>query len=372
MSKVKVLVAVGMTGGHIFPGIAVAEELEAFDSGCQVVFAGSGRGRAKNLVARAGYNFIAVGARGWVGVGTRGKMLFLFLMAMSLVAAFLALLRERPQVVVGTGSYATVPFAVSALLMGIPTVLLEQNVVPGKATRLLSHFAREVHVAYGESTRHLSKRARGIVSGNPVRRSLFAPNRKSSIKEFDLDANLKTVFVFGGSRGARSINRAFADAAHVLSEHDELQFIVQTGEDDLQWVREACTKAKLKAYTAPFIHGMELAYACADIVVCRAGATTVAELTALGLPSILIPYPYSAGGHQEKNAMMLQKAGASVLVYDRRLTGEILASLILETLKSEARLASMAKAAKALGRRDAGRHIAQSILNAGRRECSGR
>ena len=368
----KVLVAVGMTGGHIIPGIAVAEELKALDSGCQVVFAGTGRGRAKDLVARAGYNFIAVGVRGWVGVGTKGKMLFLLLMAISLAAAFLALLRERPQVVVGTGSYATVPFAVSALLMGIPTVLLEQNVVPGKATKLLSHFAREVHVAYGESVQHLGRRAKVIVSGNPVRGSLFVSDRKSSMREFDLDENLKTGLVFGGSRGARSINRAFADAAHVLSKHDELQFIVQTGEDDLQWVSESCTKAKLKAYIAPFIHGMEKAYACADIVVCRAGATTVAELTALGLPSILIPYPYSAGGHQEKNARILQDAGASVLVYDRRLTGETLASLIFKTLKSEARLESMAAAAKALGRRDAGRSIAQSILSAGRKECSGR
>ena len=363
----KVLVAVGMTGGHIIPGIAVAEELKAFDSGCEVIFAGTRRGRAKDLVARAGYNFIAVGARGWVGAGTRGKMLFLFLMAISLTTAFLALLRERPQVVVGTGSYATVPFAISALLMRIPTVLLEQNVVPGRATKLLSHFAREIHVAYGESIRHLSKRARVIVSGNPVRGSLFGSDRESAIKEFDLDANLKTGLVFGGSRGARSINRAFADAAYVLAEHDELQFILQTGEDDLQWVRESCTEARLKVYTAPFIHEMEKAYACADIVVCRAGATTVAELTALGLPSILIPYPYSAGGHQEKNARMLQDAGASVLIEDRRLTGETLASLILETLKSDARLEGMATAARKLGRRDAGTSIARSILSAGKK-----
>ena len=359
--------AVGMTGGHIIPGIAVAEELRAFDSTCQVVFAGTGRGRARDLVARAGYNFIAVGARGWVGVGTKGKVLFLFLMVTSLATAFHALLREKPHVVVGTGSYATVPFAVSALLMGIPTVLLEQNVVPGKATRVLSHFAREVHVAYGESIQHLSKRTRVFVSGNPVRRFLFASDRKSAIKEFNLDANLKTGLVFGGSRGAHSINRAFADAARILAEHDELQFIVQTGENDLQWVRESCTKARLKVYTAPFIHGMDKAYACANIVVCRAGATTVAELTALGLPSILIPYPYSAGGHQEKNARMLQDAGASVLIEDRRLTGETLASLILETLKSEARLGGMGAAARALGRRNAGRRIARSILSAGKK-----
>lgn len=361
----KVLVAVGMTGGHIIPGIAVAEELKARDSACQVVFAGTDRGRAKDLVSRAGYSFIPVGTRGWVGVGTKGKMLFLLLMVTSLATAFRALLREKPHVVVGTGSYASVPFAVSAFLMGIPTVLLEQNVVPGKATRVLSCFARETHVAYGESIQYLSKRTRAFVSGNPVRRSLFVPDRKSSMKEFQLDLDLRTALIFGGSRGAHSLNRAFAEAAHVLSGHKELQFIVQTGEDDLQWVKEACNRAELKAYTAPFIHGMEKAYACANIVVCRAGATTVAELTALGLPSILIPYPHSAGGHQEKNASMLQKAGASVLVHDRRLTGETLASLILETLNNEAKLAGMAEAARRLGRREAGRHIALSILSAG-------
>lgn len=357
--------AVGATGGHIMPGMAVAEELKALDDACEVVFAGTDRGRTRELVSRAGYSFIPVLTRGWAGVGAKGKVVFIFLMAISLAAAFSALLRERPHVVVGTGSYATLPFAISALFMDIPMVLLEQNVMPGTATRFLSRFAREVHVAYEATIPHISKRTRAINSGNPVRRSLLAAERNSSLKEFNLKPNLKTVLVFGGSRGARSINSALVEAASALSDHPDIQFIVQTGEDDLESVREACERAGLKAHTAPFIHEMEKAYACADIVVCRAGATTLAELTALGLPCILIPYPFSVGGHQEKNAMLLQGAGAAVVIRDCELTGELLASRIVELLRDEQRMERMAEASEALGRKDAGRAVARSVLSIG-------
>jgi len=203
-----------------------------------------------------------------------------------------------------------------------------------------------------------------------VRGSLFETVRESSLEEFDLAPGSKTVLIFGGSRGAHSINSAFEGAASHLSKYTDLQFIVQTGEDDLKSVREACERAGLKSHIAPFIHAMEKAYACADVVVSRAGATTLAELTALGLPSILIPYPFSVGGHQEKNAMLLQSAGAAVLIRDDELTGAVLALKIADLLKDYTKLKIMAEAAERLGRRDAGRAVAQSILNIGsRRRC---
>jgi len=303
--------AVGMTGGHIIPGIAVAEELRALDAACDVVFAGTTRGRAAELVRRAGYRYIPVPVRGWSGLGARGKGYFVFFLALSLFKALGAVLRERPCVIVGTGSYATLPFAMSAVILSLPLVLLEQNVVPGYATRFLSRFAGEVHVAYQESLRYLREPGRTFVTGNPIRSAGSRKAKDALLAAFDLVPGRKTVLVFGGSRGAHSINRAFALGVKELANRQDLQFIVQTGEEDLGLVKRACAEVGVRAFVTPFIHEMIDAYACADIVVCRAGATTIAELTGIGLPSILVPYPFSAGGHQEKNASLLAERANS-------------------------------------------------------------
>ncbi len=361
-----------MTGGHIMPGIAVAESIRALDSSSRVVFAGTTRGRAADLVGRAGYRFVSVGVRGWAGAGLKGKLLFLFFMSYSIVPALAATLKERPEAVIGTGSYATLPFALSAAIAGIPIVLLEQNVVPGRATRLLSTFAREVHVAYRETLRYLSRRTTGVVSGNPTRALDQAAGRDRALEQFRLKPGRKTALVFGGSRGAHSLNVAFASGAPILCRREDIQYIVQTGEDDFDKVEKSCRNAGLNAVVVPFIHEMGKAYACADIVVCRAGATTIAELTALGLASILVPYPFSAGGHQEENARFLEERGASVVLHDRDLTGELLALRITELIDDDNRRAEMRRAAAALGRRDAALVVAKSVLRLGKANCSER
>jgi UDP-N-acetylglucosamine--N-acetylmuramyl-(pentapeptide) pyrophosphoryl-undecaprenol N-acetylglucosamine transferase len=363
---VKVLVAVGMTGGHIIPGIAVAEELKRLESGSDVVFAGTVRGRASELVSNSGYRYIQVPVRGWAGVGAVGKLLFLFFMFLSFLSAFIALLREKPRVVVGTGSYAMLPFALCAVLLNLPLFLLEQNVVPGKATKFLSRFATEVHVAYEESVWRLSKPGRAHVSGNPIRKTHTVKDRASLLREYGLEPGLKTILVFGGSRGARSINRAFASALKLLEQHGGLQFIAQTGEEDLDHVEKACKETRIPVHITPFIYEMSKAYACADLVVCRAGATTIAELTGNGLPSILIPYPFSAGGHQEKNAAFLAEVGASIVLRDQDLSGKILSDRIIELIADPERLATMREISLKLARRDAARRVSESILAIGK------
>jgi UDP-N-acetylglucosamine--N-acetylmuramyl-(pentapeptide) pyrophosphoryl-undecaprenol N-acetylglucosamine transferase len=323
-------------------------------------------------VGRAGYRFVSVGVRGWAGAGLKGKLLFVFFMVYSILPALAAVLKERPEVVIGTGSYATLPFALSAAIAGIPIVLLEQNVVPGRATRFLSTFAQEVHVAYRETLRYLSRRTTGTVSGNPTRALDTGATRERALAEFRLRPGCRTALVFGGSRGAHSLNAAFASGASILSRRDDIQFIVQTGEDDLEAVAESCRSTGLNAFVVSFIHEMDKAYACADIVVCRAGATTIAELTALGLASILVPYPFSTGGHQEKNARFLEERGASVVLKDSDLTGELLASRITELLDDDDRRERMHKAAASLGRKDAALLVAQSVLRRGKVNCSRR
>jgi UDP-N-acetylglucosamine--N-acetylmuramyl-(pentapeptide) pyrophosphoryl-undecaprenol N-acetylglucosamine transferase len=369
---VKVLVAVGMTGGHIIPGIAVAEELRSQAPHCDVVFAGTTRGRAGDLVKRAGYRYIPVPVRGWAGFGALGRGLFVFFLAISLFSALCALLREKPCVVVGTGSFATLPFALCAVLLSLPLVLLEQNVVPGRATRFLSRFAAEVHVAYRASLDFLSEPRKGHVTGNPIRRIDPSVARDAIRAEFNLRPDARTVLIFGGSRGAHSINTAFAKAVKRLAGQSDMQFVVQTGEADAEFVREACTESGVKAFVTPFIHEMNNAYSCSDLAVCRAGATTIAELTAHGLPSILIPYPFSAGGHQEKNAALLESKGAAVVVANKDLTGDLLASRITDLLGDNTRLASMGEKSGMLGRKDAARMAAQSIVKLGEERCSGR
>jgi UDP-N-acetylglucosamine--N-acetylmuramyl-(pentapeptide) pyrophosphoryl-undecaprenol N-acetylglucosamine transferase len=369
---VKVLVAVGMTGGHIIPGIAVAQELKQRDSVCEVVFAGTTRGRAAELVKRAGYRYIPVPIRGWVGRGLCGRMLFVISLSVSLSEAFIAVLRERPCVIVGTGSFATLPFALSALLLSLPLVLLEQNVVPGQATRFLSRFATEVHVAYPESIGHLREQRRAFATGNPIRPILSGRSKETLLAEFNLLPDSRTILIFGGSSGARSINRAFAAGVKEMLCNKDVQFIVQTGEEDLDLVRRACLEARARAFVAPFIFEMDRAYGCADVVVCRAGATTIAELTGMGLASVLIPYPFSAGGHQKKNALLLGARGASVVLSDEDLSGEVLARTLVELLEDPDRLKTMRERASRLGRRDAAAKISESILKLCRKSCSGR
>jgi UDP-N-acetylglucosamine--N-acetylmuramyl-(pentapeptide) pyrophosphoryl-undecaprenol N-acetylglucosamine transferase len=369
---VKVLVAVGMTGGHIIPGIAVADELKRQDPGCEIVFAGTTRGRAAELANRAGYRYIPVPVRGWAGLGLRGKVYFVPFLICSLLRALTAVFKEKPCVIVGTGSFATLPFGMSAILLCIPLILLEQNVEPGQATRLLSRFASEIHVSYEESIEYLRESSRVFVTGNPIRPIGSAKSRDALLKEFDLLPHQRTVLIFGGSRGAHSISRAFADGVKELLGRQDVQFIVQTGEEDIEFVRRACAEAGARAFVSEFIHDMSSAYRCADVVVSRAGATTIAELTGMGLASVLIPYPFSAGGHQKRNARLLGERGASVVLSDEDLDGKVLARALAELLTDPDRIKVLGERASRLGRKDAALIVSKSILRLGRKRCSGK
>jgi UDP-N-acetylglucosamine--N-acetylmuramyl-(pentapeptide) pyrophosphoryl-undecaprenol N-acetylglucosamine transferase len=283
----------------------------------------------------------------------------------SLVQSFILLKKARPNAVVGTGGYVCGPVVFVATLLGIPTLLQEQNSRPGVTTRMLASRVDEVHLSFEVSKRYLGRMKRSAVTGNPTRPAIGSISRTEGARHFGVDEGGKTLLVFGGSLGASSINRALV---HVLSDLCalDLQIVWQTGETDYERVRSAAergpasTRARVRVFK--FIDEMEYAYAAADLAVCRAGATTVAELTRAGVPSVLVPYPHAAAGHQSENARMMADAGASVVVLDGELRERLLGS-ITDLIGDSAQLATMAGKARALGRPNAAAELAHAVIH---------
>jgi UDP-N-acetylglucosamine--N-acetylmuramyl-(pentapeptide) pyrophosphoryl-undecaprenol N-acetylglucosamine transferase len=368
---VKVLVAGGGTGGHVFPALALARRLtDAY--GAEVRFAGTPTGQEASLVPEAGFAFEPVDAR-----PLRRKV------SVELLTAPVAALRsvstcrplvEEADVVVGMGGYVSVPVGLAAVRAGRPLVLHEQNAVPGLANRLLSRRARTTALTFAEAGGSLPGRARTVVTGNPVRERVVAVAgerdalAKEAFDELELEPGRRTVVVFGGSQGALHINTAFAEALRLLRDRSDLQVILLTGRAHEARIREAVTDAgDVLVRVQGFLERMELAYAVADLVLSRAGATTCAEVTVCGVPSLLVPYPHATGRHQEANARALERAGASIVMQDDRLTGGAVAAGVRGLLDDEARLEAMAGAARAWSRPNAADALAGVVLRAGER-----
>jgi UDP-N-acetylglucosamine--N-acetylmuramyl-(pentapeptide) pyrophosphoryl-undecaprenol N-acetylglucosamine transferase len=357
----KVLIAGGGTGGHIYPGIAVAEHLVRTRRGSEVVFVGGTRGLEAQVVPAAGFRLRTVLTRGlprrawwrWpVAVLTN---LVGFLQALTVVAG------EKPDVVLGTGGYVSGPVSLAAWILGKPLILQEQNSVPGRANRWLARLADEVHLSFVEARSYFGRRDHLKVSGNPIREHILSGDRATAYQEFGLQSGKPTVFVFGGSRGARRINEAALDAMRRLKGRVDVQFILQTGREDFDSVRAAVEREQLPARVLPFLTRIHMAYAAADLVVCRSGAMTLAEIAAVGTPAILVPYPFAAHDHQVVNAANLVERGAAAMIPDRELSGERLAQEIAHWLSDRQGLSRMSANARKFARPDAAEKIVQAL-----------
>jgi len=362
----KVLVAGGGTAGHVFPALALASELRS--DGHDVRFAGTAAGQENLLVREAGFPFVAVEAR----------PLERKVSVRAVTAPFAAMrsvktcrpLVEAADVVVGMGGYVSVPVALTALRSRRPLVLHEQNAVPGLANRTFARPARTVALAFAEARRALPRRTHTLVTGNPVRPQILAVPAerdrlaKEAFEELDLEAGRRTVVVFGGSQGALHINRAVAAALPTMDPAD-LQMLLLTGPAHVDAVRSSLPDAGPPVRVVGFLERMELAYAVADVVIARAGAMTIAEVTVCGLPSVLIPYPYATGRHQEANARALQRAGGATMVLDDELDGDILTERIAWLLGDDERRREMAERASAWSRPNAARALADAVTEAG-------
>jgi UDP-N-acetylglucosamine--N-acetylmuramyl-(pentapeptide) pyrophosphoryl-undecaprenol N-acetylglucosamine transferase len=364
----RVIIAGGGTGGHIFPGLAVAEELRSRDASTEVVFAGTEQGIEARVVPREGYPIKFLRAEGLVGVSLKKKIQAMVKVLLSIGDSYRIIKSVRPDIVIGVGGYASGVITAVAYLMSVPTMILEQNAVPGLTNKILGKIVNSVCITYQESLSFFP-REKTFLTGNPVRMNVLRGNSESAYRLFSLEKGLFTIFAFGGSVGAKSINRALVDALqHLRDLKDAIQFLHQTGLKDYEAVRDTYRQEGFKGTITPFIYQMGEAYAVADIVISRAGATTLAELTALGKAALLVPYPHAAGDHQEVNARKLLEIGAARMIPDRELSGEALANTIRELYENESARAEMQRSGIAVGRPEAcGRivDIATSLVKQG-------
>ncbi|MDI6744044.1 MAG: undecaprenyldiphospho-muramoylpentapeptide beta-N-acetylglucosaminyltransferase [Thermodesulfovibrionales bacterium] len=359
----RVIIAGGGTGGHIFPGIAIAEELKRREDRTEVIFIGTEHGIEARIIPREGYPIKFLRAEGFVGVPLLRKIRALWKMLFSIIDSYGILKAVSPDIVIGVGGYASVGPMVAASMMSIPAMIVEQNSVPGLANKLLGKFAGAIGVTYQESISFFP-RAKTFFTGNPIRMRILTGNRDAAYDIFSLDRNKFTLFVFGGSSGARNINRAVVDSFnHMLDLKEKIQFLHQTGDRDNEHVRESYRKWGFMGTVTPFIYQMAEAYAVADIVISRAGATTLAELTAIGKPAILIPYPYAAGHHQELNAGKLVELKAARIILDYELTGEILAENIRELYANKQLRHEMERQSRSVGKPDAAQKIVDIAIS---------
>ncbi|MDL1892593.1 undecaprenyldiphospho-muramoylpentapeptide beta-N-acetylglucosaminyltransferase [Sphingobacteriales bacterium CHB3] len=360
----RICFAGGGTGGHLFPGLAIADEIRRRIPDAEITFIGTKQKIEARVVPQRGYNFVPIWISGFRRSLKLSNLLFPVKVAVSLVQSFFLMKKMKPDVVVGTGGYVCGPPLYLATMLGIPTLIQEQNSYPGVTTRRLAHRVDEVHLSFESSRRYLRRFDNVWVSGNPTRATLGTVSREAGAEKFGIDPAITTLLVFGGSLGATSLNNEVARALPDLLRLG-IQLIWQTGEGDFEriaaFAESLSQDANRRVRVLKFIENMEYAYAAADIVACRAGASTLAELTVVGLASVLVPYPFAAANHQEENARAMVEAEAAVMVRDKELKDQFLAAvagLITDTAKRNI----MSEKAKALGKREAASTLADAVM----------
>jgi UDP-N-acetylglucosamine--N-acetylmuramyl-(pentapeptide) pyrophosphoryl-undecaprenol N-acetylglucosamine transferase len=348
----KIVLAGGGTGGHVIPALAIAEELRA--GGHEAAFVGTARGLETRLVPKAGFPLYLVNIGAFNRVSLATRLATLVRLPLSVFSAMSILRRFRAQVVIGVGGYAAAPATMAAVLLRIPVVLFEPNVVPGFANRVVARFASNAAVHFAQTGKWFR---RFEVTGVPVRPSFFAlPGRQSQPP---------TLLVFGGSQGARALNRIVRDSAEeLLKRIPTLTIVHQTGEREFDELCRFYSSARIGVEASPFLDDMAQRFADADLIVCRSGASTVAEIAAAGKCALFVPFPGAADDHQLRNAELLEQAGAALLIPESELTAERFVKQMVALLGDPVQMAEMGAKARALAHRDAAAHIAGMALSA--------
>lgn len=367
----KLIIAGGGTGGHLFPGIAVAEEFLSRDPANEVLFVGTERGIEARAVPAAGYALELISAAGIRGKGTLGQLKGAALMINGYAQSRKILKRFRPDMVLGVGGYASLPMVLAARGMQIPRFIHEQNAIPGLTNRLLARFADKVFITLDESARYFPS-ASTLLTGNPLRRQILdmvaaqnisPPAQGPEARSEQRESGILRLFVFGGSQGAHAINTAMMEALPLLQDsRTRLAITHQTGEKDLAEVTAAYRAAGVEATVTPFISDMAAEYARADLIICRAGATTIAEITACAKACLFVPFPHAVDDHQRKNAEALLKKDACFMMPERELTGKTLSESIV-TLAADPHLVQRTgDLAFTLARLDAAKIIVDEMM----------
>jgi UDP-N-acetylglucosamine--N-acetylmuramyl-(pentapeptide) pyrophosphoryl-undecaprenol N-acetylglucosamine transferase len=348
-----IVIAGGGTGGHLYPGISIAEELLARRRGIKIVFAGAGTKLERDILEPHGHRLVTIRSGGLVGKSFAGRIRGIGRAMAGFAQSIRILMRLQPKAVIGVGGYASGPMVMAAVMLRVPSLIHEQNYYPGLTNRLLAPWVRRVAVSFEETKHYFG--GRGELTGNPIRAAFRGTKRKSRGDTFN-------ILIFGGSQGARAINGAVIDALPDLKPHRRgLRFLHGTGAADHDRVSAAYSGLGFEATVVPYITNIWEAYESADLVIARAGASSVSEIAACGKASILVPLRTSAHDHQRINARKLEQAGAALLMEESTLTGGALAKTILELRDEPGRLVAMERSASSLARPDAAARIVDMI-----------
>lgn len=347
----------------MFPAIAIADEVKKLEPNADILFIGTKEKIEAQVIPQRGYAFQTIWVSGFHRRLRLSNLLFPLKVIVSLMQAKSIIQEFKPNVVVGTGGYVSGPVLRAATMLKVPTLIQEQNSYPGVTTRMLAERVNEVHLTFESSKRYLKRTDNVYASGNPTRSDLENVDRTEAFQYFGFDPTeqMKTVLVFGGSLGAHTINLAMRRSIDQIVQRN-VRVIWQTGKEDAASAQRATQAySPRQVWVSEFIDRMDYAYAVGDLVVCRAGATTIAELTRLGKPAILIPYPFAAANHQVENARSLAETDAAKIVYDNQLPDKFLTS-VLELL-DDRQLKRMSEQSRKLGKPNAANVIAQRVLN---------
>ena len=358
--RIRVVFAGGGTGGHLMPGLSLAEELRRRHPAVRVTFVGTRRQIENDILRCADMPHVALRSAGWRRRAWEVPG-FLVKSAGGLLDALVVLRRLRPSLVIGLGGYGSVAPVLAAASLRVPVALLEQNALPGKANRFLARWAEAVFCAWAEAREHFARPERVFVLGNPVRGEILHRDPEAHAF-FELSPAKRTLLVLGGSQGAVTLNHAVTGALPMFErEAERVQIIHGTGVLGYEETRSAYAKSAVRAAVRPFIHNMRAAYSAADLVLCRAGGTTLAEVTALGLPAVMVPFPFAANDHQRLNACVLAQRGAGVLLDQKAVTPRRVGEIVVRLLADEVRLTQMATQSAEIGRSDAARRIVERL-----------
>ncbi|WP_298031352.1 undecaprenyldiphospho-muramoylpentapeptide beta-N-acetylglucosaminyltransferase [uncultured Dysosmobacter sp.] len=368
----RVIFTCGGTAGHVNPAIALAQLMREKDPETEFLFVGAERGLEKDLIPKAGYAFRTVHISSFHRSLKPREIKHNAISVCNLIRApreARGILREfRPDVVIGTGGYASYPMVKAAAKAGIPTAVHESNMVPGLTTEMLEPFADRVLVGFEACRQHYRHPEKVIVTGTPVRGDFFALTKAEARRKLGLDDGRPLVVSFWGSLGASGMNRQMADMLALEAAREPFHHIHAAGKSGYPLVRELLREKNVELASCPaldlreYIYDMAVVMRAADLVICRAGASTISELTALGVPALMVPSPYVTNNHQEKNARILEQAGGAMVLLEKDSTGQALFQAACGILRDGARRAEMEKAMAALGIRDATERIYQTVL----------
>lgn len=367
MPSKKIILAGGGTGGHIYPAIAIAEGLNKNFPNADILFIGTDRGLEKELVTKAGFPLKTIRVKGF-----RRKLSFDTLVSIKELAhgaldSLNLIKREKPALVIGTGGYVAGPVLFFASIMGVPSVIHEQNVTPGVTNKILSRFVDRIFISFPDSVKYFPK-GKTFLVGNPVRKEISKGDRQSALKRFGLSPDIPVVLCFGGSQGSARINEAICHIIASIKDTARFQLIHITGKNHYDKIKSILANKGIDVdrlghiIVRPYIYEMQDAYAAADLVISRAGALSISELSVCGKPAILIPLPTAANHHQDYNAKFMEKNGAAVVLVEEKLSGESLLNTIENIIFDKHLLYKMSIASRNLAREDAVEIILTEIL----------